>query len=171
MQLWVALFSQTGNELGEVIKKLGKHPHAIFCDKKRADWHPSIDPKAVSLIDHDSITRTLKCLPAHTFVSLHGYLRIIPNESIKEQMYNVHPGDIESFPQLKGIHPQRKALDLKLPSTGVVIHKVTDELDGGAIVSRRNYVIKSDETEMSLVNNLRDQAIDMWVDLLKRELK
>jgi methionyl-tRNA formyltransferase len=82
-------------------------------------------------------------------------------------MYNVHPGDIVKYPELKGIHPQAKALELGLPSTGVVIHQVVPEMDSGEIVSSAEYIIKDGETKMDLINNLRDLSIDLWCDFLR----
>ena len=60
--------------------------------------------------------------------------------------------------------------ELNLPTTGCVIHRVTSELDGGPIMSRQVYSMVESETELTLINNLRTMAIDMWVDFLKEKL-
>lgn len=168
--IWIALFSNSGNELVSICEKLGRYPEIIYCDKVRTQWNSELKERA-GVQEHADIMRTLKAMPNNVLVTLHGYLRIIPPHAIKPNMFNVHPGDIETYPELKGIHPQVKALELKLPSTGVVIHRVNEGVDEGEIVSRKRYQIAEDETEVSLINNLRDISVDMWVDLLRKHLK
>jgi folate-dependent phosphoribosylglycinamide formyltransferase PurN len=164
--MWVALFSNSGNELAAVCNKLGIKPDVMYCDKERVDWHPEISDDTI-LMSHVDVIKALSILPKNTLVTLHGYLRLIPSNAISNNMYNVHPGDIVKYPELKGIHPQAKALSLKLPSTGVVIHKVTEEVDDGEIVASATYSIAENETEFSLINNLRDLSIDLWCDFLR----
>tara|TARA_R110000851_G_scaffold30132_3_gene82345 strand:+ start:343 stop:708 length:366 start_codon:yes stop_codon:yes gene_type:complete len=118
-------------------------------------------------MSHVDVVKALSILPKNTLVTLHGYLRLIPESGISNNMYNVHPGDIVKYPELKGIHPQAKALELKLPSTGVVIHQVTSEVDSGKIVSSAEYSINNNETELTLINNLRDLSIDLWCEFLR----
>lgn len=167
--MWVALFSNSGNELAEVCERLGRYPDRILVDKIRTTVHSDIDCRS-ELLSHKEILEELKNLPDDTIVTLHGYLRIINGDSIKENMYNVHPGDIIKYPELVGIHPQRRALDLKLPSTGVVIHKVTDELDGGEIQLFVGHDIKEGIDESTLIGELREIAVKMWVMLLRGKL-
>ena len=164
--MWVALFSNSGNELAALCSRLGKKPDIIYCDKERVAWHNDIADD-VLLMSHSEIISALSILPKDTLVTLHGYLRLIPNSAINNNTYNVHPGDIVKYPELKGIHPQAKALSLNLPSTGVVIHKVTEEVDDGEIVASATYSIAENETEFSLINNLRDLSIDLWCDFLR----
>lgn len=164
--MWIALFSNSGNELAALCKRVGRKPDVIYCDKERVAWHNDI-AEHVLLLSHSEIISALSILPKDTLVTLHGYLRLIPSNAINENTFNVHPGDIVKYPELKGIHPQAKALSLKLPSTGVVIHKVTEEVDDGEIVASASYLMNKDETELSLINNLRDLSIDLWCDFLR----
>lgn len=164
--MWIALFSNSGNELAAICSKLGRKPDVVYCDKERVDWHSDISD-ATSLMSHVDVVKALSILPKNTLVTLHGYLRLIPESGISNNMYNVHPGDIVKYPELKGIHPQAKALELKLPSTGVVIHQVTSEVDSGKIVSSAEYSINNNETELTLINNLRDLSIDLWCEFLR----
>ena len=164
--MWVALFSNSGSELGSLCRKLETKPDIILCDKIRGEWDSNI-ANITQLQEHKDIVNLLASYPEDTLITLHGYLRLIPHYAIKENMYNVHPGDIIKYPQLKGIHPQAKALELNLPSTGVVIHKLTSEVDSGEIVSFASYNMKENETKLSLINNLRDISINLWYEFLR----
>jgi len=164
--MWIALFSNSGSEIAAIVKKLGKKPDIIYCDKRRVDWHDDIKNETF-LSNHNNIVKMLSIVPNKVLVTLHGYLRLIPEHAICKQMYNVHPGDIVKHPELKGIHPQAKALELGLSSTGVVIHRVIPEMDSGEIVSSAEYTIKDGETETDLINNLRDLSINLWCDFLR----
>jgi len=170
--MWIALFSNSGNELAAIIDELGKKPDLICCDKMRTDWHPLIK-EDTWLASHNAIMELLDYRSASNpdiLVTLHGYLRLIPSNAICENMYNVHPGDIVKYPELKGIHPQAKALELGLSSTGVVIHQVVPEVDSGEIVSSAEYIIKNEDTKLDLINNLRDLSIDLWCDFLRDKI-
>tara|TARA_R110000851_G_scaffold30132_3_gene82344 strand:+ start:206 stop:343 length:138 start_codon:yes stop_codon:yes gene_type:complete len=37
--MWIALFSNSGNELAAICRKLGRKPDVVYCDKERVDWH------------------------------------------------------------------------------------------------------------------------------------
>ena len=175
--IWIAMFSQSGSEIVEISKKLGRYPDYIFTNNKvKETWHPELRRhSAVIRQTHnkiiDEIHRTVdvfRLLRGEPLITLHGYLRIMPE--MPYEMYNGHPGDIINYPELKGKDPQKKALKLGLKSTGCVIHKVTEEVDGGEIISYNQYDMKEDETLESLINNLRDMSVKMWVKFLEEKI-
>ena len=61
-------------------------------------------------------------------------------------------------------------MDLKLPSTGTIIHKVTEEVDSGEIVSYNTLKICKDDTLSSLSNSLRNMSIDLWTVFLEEKI-
>lgn len=164
--MWVALFSNSGNELAEICARLGQWPDKIYVDKVRTAIHPDIESRA-TILSHKEIMQELKEVPNDAYVTLHGYLRIIEDDSITDNMFNVHPGDIIKYPELIGMHPQKKAIELKLPSTGVVIHKVTSDLDEGEVQLFVEHEIKDGTDEITLINELREVSIKMWLMLLR----
>src|SRR5574343_640449 len=84
-------------------------------------------------------------------IILSGYLRVLPPELCSMfEIYNAHPGDIVQHPELKGLDPQKKAIELRLTTTGVVIHEVTLEIDSGKIIARLVSPIRTEDTEESL---------------------
>lgn len=172
--MWIACFSQSGTEIVEVARRLGKWPDYIFTDNKdKKSYHPALQRhSAVIRENHKKIPEEIeklasmfKILRGETIVTLHGYLRILPEMSM--EVYNGHPGDIVKYPELKGKDPQKKALDLGLKSTGTVIHKVTEEVDGGEVLVYNTYGMRGDETVDILSNRLRDISIDLWAKFLK----
>lgn len=162
------MFSQTGTELAEVCKRINRWPDLIYTTNKDiSKINSSLHEQNIKVMSHDQIVNEIRSntYSDDDFITLHGYLRILPELPIVA--YNGHPGDIELFPELKGKDPQQKALDLGLEQTGCIIHKVTQELDGGPIVkSSAAYLIQDNETIDSLVANLRKISIELWVEFL-----
>lgn len=160
MKKWVALFSNSGKELAEVIDKIGTKPDLILCDQVRTDWDDRLN--AVQISGASAIQELLESLNEDTLVTLHGYWKLLKASDIKAKIYNVHPGDIFKYPELKGIHPQKKAIELGLESTGVLIHRVDDTIDGGQPELFADYIIPSDATVDSLTEDLRYEAVKLW---------
>lgn len=69
-----------------------------------------------------------------THVALAGFMRILSPafvEAFKDRILNVHPSLLPAFP---GAHSVQDALDWGSKVTGVTVHLVNEELDGGPIV-------------------------------------
>lgn len=178
MAKWVAFFSQTGNEIAEVSKQLGRWPDLIITNER---------PSGLRTINREVLSHNIIMLPnkpavedyravlseaiygREYVISLHGWLRIMPSEIIKEYpvMYNGHPGLISKYPELKGKDPQKKAWDLDLKTSGCVIHRVTDEVDGGSIMRSDEISIRNISIDM-LFTKLHDLSIKQWVNFLKK---
>lgn len=166
---WIALFSQSGSELAAICKNLGTCPDMIFTNN--SDLHSLCDeiqsmPRLAymkSAAIHDLLSSNYGQL-----ITMHGYTRILPKEITDQNLViNGHPGDIITYPELKGKDPQQKALDLNLQSTGVTIHRATEELDGGEIISFRRVLIKDNDTIDRLSIRLKEVSIKMWIDIMK----
>lgn len=144
--MWASLISQTGKELADICNDLSIYPNIILSTKPRELIHPDLEiiikNNQVNFIfipiESSKNSKILfKYLHGCSLVTLHGWLRIIP-EALCEQLeiYNGHPGDIVEFPELKGFNPQEKAYKLKLSTSGSVVHRVTKEVDDGPILYR-----------------------------------
>ena len=81
-------------------------------------------------------------------VCLAGFMRIFSAPMLgafPNRILNIHPSLLPSFP---GLHPQRQALEHGVRVSGVTVHLVTPELDGGPIVVQRTVpVLDSDTTD------------------------
>lgn len=108
-------------------------------------------------------------LEAPYVITLHGWLRIIPEEIIKEYptMFNGHPGLITKYPELKGKDPQMKAWNLNLNTSGCVIHQVTAGVDEGPIMRQVEIPIRN-LTLDELFSELHSKSVELWCKFLKR---
>ena len=142
---WVAFFSQTGSEIVSLIK-LGYKPDLVVTDNKESY------KKQKNFFKYNNIEFWYRPLPKsadykvryyeeilHTsdVVTLHGWLNIVPAKTCKSYtIYNGHPGHIVNYPELKGKDPQERVFKnlKKYDTVGCVIHRVTEEVDGGEVV-------------------------------------
>ena len=168
MSRWFALYSQTGSELLSICEELRIHPDAIITNNP-ITRNVFLNAQYAT---HEEIMEWLKeTLEPDDIVTLHGYLRIIPEEVIETgaRIYNGHPGLITMYPELKGKDPQKKVEQnrAKYKHVGSVIHEVTGEVDAGRVVrvSMRRLYPHDRVTEV-----LRGMSLELWVNFLKEEL-
>ena len=171
---WVALFSQTGSEILEVSKKLGRFPDRVITnnqdittinDELRQNavmWYCPKKPTVDEYLSH---------LPKKSLVTMHGWLRIVPGEVCEQRnIYNGHPGLITEFPELKGKDPQQKAIDLGLWYSGCILHEATAELDGGPIIDVSDKVSIKGKTADNVFADLHAASVQLWVKFLTKKL-
>lgn len=176
------MFSRTGYELYCIIKILKLLPTQIICNRK--PLKDGIDKRFWDFLQDQNydITFVTKSPPIEEYdlflqppdnhiITLHGWMRIIPSAICERyNIYNGHPGDILTYPELKGKDPQQKALDFNHKTIGTVIHKVIPEVDNGPVIS----VKKIDNTFKdvdSISIALREESIFLWSDFLKERIK
>ena len=168
---WVAFFSHTGSEIANISKKLGAVPDIIVTnnkDEKNISKHvknykkSSIKPtpeEYSELIEYDN-----------PIVTLHGWMRIVPKSvCAKFEIYNLHPGLITEYPELKGKDPQQRVFEmLNHPQhVGCVIHRVIPEVDSGEVLMTRKTF--NSYPSVSMLNDvLHSMASDMWIDFFEQ---
>jgi phosphoribosylglycinamide formyltransferase-1 len=169
---WIAFFSQTGSEIVEVSKLLGRWPDLIITNERPDHLrkiHPALEGK-VAFVENKPTDEELSMILGqygNPLVTLHGWLRIMPPYICNRfEIYNGHPGLITEYPKLKGKDPQQKAFDLGLESSGCVIHRVTEGVDEGEILRSRKVSIKGLEIG-ELFHILHSISVSLWVDFLK----
>lgn len=179
---WTALYSQSGSELQEVCKHLGRWPDIIITNSKSFDakkWSNvpfiyHLDPKdKLNAEVYRKLFKMNISSEDELYVTLHGWLKIVPPAICEEFLiFNGHPGDIIKFPQLKGKDPQQKAFDLGLVSSGCVIHRVRAEVDGGEILDAvQGVVLKDCKTVDEVIVKLKKKSIALWKKFLTNCLK
>jgi phosphoribosylglycinamide formyltransferase-1 len=83
-------------------------------------------------------------------VCLAGFMRLVGAsmlEAFPNAILNIHPSLLPAFP---GVEAQRQALEYGAKVTGVTVHLVTPELDGGPIVLQRAVAVREDDTVETL---------------------
>ena len=115
---WVACISQTGEELYEVSKALGRKPDKLLAVPFNKMTDRVVEYfKDIPVFVYDkrpAVSQYLNVFVAADVITLHGFLYIIPKEICKVfdgRIYNGHPGDIVEYPELKGLDPQARAYE------------------------------------------------------------
>ena len=171
---WVALFSQTGSEIYQVSERLGRFPDKIICNSQKnfGNINKNLIGNAPIYFTNSkpAVDDYLELLPEDALITMHGWLRILPSEVCsKRTIYNGHPGDIVTYPELKGKDPQERAWSLQHEYGGCVIHEAVAEVDAGEIISYGKTKIKDlslDET----FEKLHNLSIDMWTEFLSNKI-
>ena len=117
---------------------------AHFVDPNLFKSIEDFDKKLVTIIDELDIS----------LIVLAGYMRILSSDFIHHfsgKILNIHPSLLPKFP---GLNTHRKAIDAKEKYHGATVHFVTEELDGGPIISQEIVEIDSIDTEYSLAQKV-----------------
>ena len=177
---WIAFFSQTGTEIVELTKLLGRKPDLLVTNNSEVTIPYSVELRKLGVpiqsANHDLLMnyfrhQTLYAIP-ETLISLHGYLRILPADICEQyEIYNGHPGAIGLYPELKGLDPQARAWENceRYSRIGSVVHKVTAGVDEGEIVSEvtvPNLVKSLDE----MYGTLKQTSLQSWIKFMEDRL-
>jgi phosphoribosylglycinamide formyltransferase-1 len=90
-------------------------------------------------------------------VCLAGFMRIFGApmlEAFRGRILNIHPSLLPAFP---GLHPQQQAIDHGVKVSGVTVHLVDGELDGGPIVVQRPVPVFDTDTADTLAARILAQ--------------
>lgn len=171
---WIALFSQTGSEIVDISKKIGRWPDVIITNSHN---YNKINHNIVTrgFIKIDPVqARTLNILHNYAqygdLITLNGWLRVVPPEICK--MYNLvngHPGLITRYPELKGYDPQKRfwAERDKYEYYGSVVHEVTAAVDEGKVLSFSEKKVDGNEEEPYAI--LKNTSLNAWLDFFKQQ--
>lgn len=91
-------------------------------------------------------------------VVLAGFMRILTPafvEHYRGRMMNIHPSLLPAFP---GLNTHQRALDAGVREHGASVHFVTDEVDGGPVITQARVPVRP-----------RDTADDLAARVLKQE--
>jgi phosphoribosylglycinamide formyltransferase-1 len=83
-------------------------------------------------------------------VCLAGFMRLVGEpmlEAFPQAILNIHPSLLPAFP---GIDAQRQAVDYGVKVSGVTVHLVTSDLDGGPVVLQRAVPVLEGDTSETL---------------------
>ena len=96
-------------------------------------------------------------------VVLAGFMVILTSEMVQaypNTILNVHPALIPSFagPGCYGLHVHEKALEYGVKLSGATVHFVSEECDGGPIVSQKAVEVLPDDTPETLQRRIMEQC-------------
>lgn len=175
MRPWVAFFSQTGSEIYNISKKLHRSPDLIITNKQSLEGVNQnlineYGAKIFQISKSPTIEEYKHHIPENSFITLHGWLRIVPEEICDQyEIYNLHPANILLHPHLKGKDPQKRAAAEQLKWSGNTIHRCTSELDGGKIMEYSTVLIEC-LTESEIYEKLHKDATNLWFIFLNKHL-
>lgn len=175
---WIAMFSRTGYELAEIIKRTGVLPFKIITNSKSicTDLIDTIETNKIPLVrvsGNPSVEEYNQHLSVEgkKTVTLHGWMRVIPPEICHEyEIFNGHPGLITKYPELKGKDPQEKAVKLGHFQIGTVIHRVIPKVDSGEILASTS-IINTYKDVDAVSDVLREMSINLWCDVMVENFK
>jgi phosphoribosylglycinamide formyltransferase 1 len=90
-------------------------------------------------------------------VCLAGFMRLVGPELIEafpSRILNIHPSLLPAFP---GLDAQKQAIQRGVKVSGVTVHLVTAELDGGPIVMQRAVPVVPGDTAESLAERILEE--------------
>lgn len=105
-----------------------------------------------------------------SLVCLAGFMRKLSPafiEAFPNAVLNVHPSLLPSFP---GVDAQRQAFEHGVGITGVTVHLVNAELDGGPIVMQAAVPVLPDDTADSLSARILEQEHQLYPAAVQRVL-
>lgn len=106
-------------------------------------------------------------------IALAGYMKILPEyivEYFSGRILNIHPSLLPAF---KGLNAIKKAFDYGVKYTGVTVHYVNNELDGGKIITQEVVKIEPEDTLEMLeekIHKLEHRLYPKVIDKILRKL-
>ena len=118
-----------------------------FVNPSLFDSKDDFDKELISIIDELDVS----------LIVLAGYMKILSSEFISHfsgKILNIHPSLLPKFP---GLNTHQKAIDAEEKYHGASVHFVTEELDGGPVISQEIVEVDSKDTEYSLAQKVLEK--------------
>ena len=152
--------TRNGQLDASIVLVISNRPEAPGLDRARRAGIEGI------VIDHRSwrsrdeydaaIVQALKARGA-ALVCLAGYMRLVGPvllEAFPNAILNIHPSLLPAFP---GMNAQHQAIEHGVKVSGVTVHVVTLELDGGPIILQRTVPVLDGDTRDTLADRILDE--------------
>ena len=171
---WIAMFSHTGSEIASISKKLGKWPDKIITNKEPGDKSISkaLGKELMFCSKKPSVSDYRRLFARGDFITMHGWMQILPSKICSDyDIYNLHPGLITKYPELKGKDPQKRVFGSKVSydHVGCILHKATGVLDSGPVIMERS-TSNSFTGPNHLSEYLHEMSTEMWTEYISFKL-
>lgn len=151
---------------GEIVLVISSTPSAYALERADKAGIPSCVVARKEYPSNQAMTMALvdKLKEARIdLVVLAGFMVILTGEMVQaypNAILNVHPALIPSFagPGCYGLHVHEKALEYGVKLTGATVHFVSEECDGGPIVSQKAVEVLPDDTPEVLQRRVMEQC-------------
>lgn len=90
-------------------------------------------------------------------VLLAGYMRVVTKvliDGLNGDIMNIHPALLPSF---RGLHAQRQAVEYGVRFSGCTVHFVTEDVDGGPIITQAVVPVYDTDTEETLSERILEK--------------
>ena len=97
-------------------------------------------------------------------VCLAGFMRLVGQpmlDAFPHAILNIHPSLLPAFP---GVDAQRQAVEYGVKVSGVTVHFVTRELDGGPVILQRAVPVLDSDTAETLAARILDEEHRIYPD-------
>lgn len=104
-------------------------------------------------------------------VCLAGYMRLVGApliDAFPNAILNIHPSLLPAFP---GLNAQHQAIEHGVKVSGVTVHFVTLELDGGPIIVQRTVPVLEGDTRDTLAARILAEEHQAYPDAVSRVLE
>lgn len=169
----VVLLSGNGSNLQAIIDAISRdelHARIAAVISNRARVHGLQRARdagvPVEVIEHDHFRSReqfeqalIDCIDGYSprLVVLAGFMRILTPAFVNHyrgRLINIHPSLLPAFP---GLNTHRRALEADVKEHGASVHFVTDELDGGPVISRIRIHVRPDDDAAQLAARVLKQ--------------
>ena len=135
--------------------------------QKEGIFSSSIPPKEFSTHLHKLLIGKVD------LILLAGFLSILDQGFCKlwnKKIINIHPSLLPKYGGrgMYGMHVHKCVIENKEKYSGATIHYVNKEIDGGDIIVQKSYLIKKEETPLSLSKEIEAIENTLLVDVLKK---
>ncbi|MBI5451657.1 MAG: phosphoribosylglycinamide formyltransferase [Gammaproteobacteria bacterium] len=99
-------------------------------------------------------------------VVLAGFMRILTPDFVRHyrhRLLNIHPS---LLPAYTGLNTHQQALDAGATAHGASVHYVTEELDGGPVISQARVAIHTNDTATTLAQRVQHQEHSLYPQTL-----
>ncbi|PCJ18092.1 MAG: phosphoribosylglycinamide formyltransferase [SAR86 cluster bacterium] len=155
-----ALIDDSTHSNYKITAVISNKPEAFGLSRAQRSGIPALtinhkDYSSRELFDH-ALMETIDTFNPDIIV-LAGFMRILSAEFVKHycgKILNIHPS---LLPAYTGTNTHQRVLDAGEKYHGVSVHFVTEELDGGPVISQEKIKIEADDNADSLANKIHQK--------------
>jgi len=142
--------------------------YALVRAQKHGIPHHHINPKAFRNKEEYEfvIVEKLKEYGVRLVV-LAGYMRLVTKVLINAfngDIMNIHPALLPSF---RGLHAQRQTIEYGVRYSGCTVHFVTEEVDGGPVITQAVVPVYDNDTEETLSERILEKEHIIYPEAVK----